>query len=98
MSTEVGVEDMSGACVLLALYNFPGLFQASEQTIDAYLPMGQILVIREPWLKSSAAGPQSHSFIRVDSPSDVMLLYGSEDVLQGTKWHKGLPKIQRRLP
>lgn len=92
MSTEVGVEDMSGACVLLALYNFPGLFQASEQTIDAYLPMGQILLVREPWLKSGTAVANANSFIRVDSPSDVTLLYGCEDILCDTKWFKGLPK------
>ncbi|KAF8308413.1 hypothetical protein DL93DRAFT_1882857 [Clavulina sp. PMI_390] len=95
VSTELMVEDPDGTVVFLALYNFPGLFQAVQNTLNAFLPMGQLLAIREPWMKQPAAG-DGNSMIRVDCPSDVMFLSGSEPLLAGVSWRDLLPVIPYR--
>lgn len=91
VGTELAVEDVDGNAVFLSLYHFPGLFQATQTVLDAFLPLGQILVIREPWMKLPAAG-FGHSMIRVDSPSDVIFLHGDEAVARSAVWPNPVPR------
>lgn len=91
VGTELAVEDTDGNAVFLALYHFPGLFQATQDVLDAILPIGQLLVIREPWMKSPAVG-FGHSMIRVDSPSDVILLSGDEPLARSAVWSTPVPR------
>jgi len=92
IGTELLVEDTAGGAIFLALYNFPGLFQATQDTLDAFLPLGQLLVIREPWMKQPAAGA-GHSMLRVDSPSDVIFLSGTESLVRNASWNATLPRV-----
>lgn len=88
---EVIVEGTSGSAVCLAIYNFPGLFQASENLLSAYFPLGQLLLIREPWMKQPGVAHGS-SIIRVDSPTDVVFLSGNEPVARDAVWDTPIPR------
>lgn len=92
VGTELAVEDTDGNAVFLALYHFPGLFQATQEALDVFLPLGQILAIREPWMKLPAAG-YGHSMIRVDSPSDVIFLCGDEPLARSAVWATPVPRL-----
>jgi len=46
------------------------------------------MAIREPWLKMAAgAGAPYAGFMRVDSPSDVVMLDPSDPILHGIVWY-----------
>lgn len=92
IGTELLVEDTTGSAIFLAIYNFPGLFQATQGRLDAFLPLGQLLLIREPWTKQPATG-DGHSMIRIDSPSDVLFLSGTESVARNASWRATLPRV-----
>ncbi|KAF8285315.1 hypothetical protein DL93DRAFT_2069446 [Clavulina sp. PMI_390] len=96
VATELMVEDPDGTVVFLALYNFIGLFQALQGTLNAFLPMGQLLAIREPWMKQPAAG-DGNSMIRVDCPSDIVFLSGNEPMLARMSWKDILPTVPYRF-
>lgn len=84
------MEDPNGGVVLICVYNFPGLFQATIKMLDAYIPPGTMMAIREPWYKISGGdAARSSAFIRVDSPSDIIILDPSHPILQGITW-KGI--------
>lgn len=85
-------EDMEGNCVLVTVYNFPGLFQANLEMLNAYFPIGTVMAIREPWMKMSGAVSHPEAFIRIDAPSDIIFLEPSHALLQGQQW-KNSPNI-----
>src|SRR5690348_5615894 len=67
MGPTVPVEDLNGEVELLSLYNF-----RTDVSDASWLPIGTIMVIKEPYLKK---GSQSNDIIvRVDSPSDVIFV------------------------
>lgn len=84
LSVDLIVEDPDGNAVLVSLYNFPGLFQATPGALDAQFPVGLILAIREPYFKVPSIG--NDAFIRVDSPSDIILVNSSDPLAQGVVW------------
>jgi tetratricopeptide (TPR) repeat protein len=55
--------------------------------IDALFPIGTVLAIREPLLKKATQGPLP--IIRVDSPSDVILVTPLSSILSGVRWKSG---------
>uniref|UniRef100_A0A914Z667 SET domain-containing protein n=1 Tax=Panagrolaimus superbus TaxID=310955 RepID=A0A914Z667_9BILA len=78
------IEDLNGDIEELAMYNF-------RHKVDDvnWLPLGTILIIKEPWLRY---GSQSKTAsLRVDSPSDVIFVDPIDnEVLEkigATKWH-----------
>jgi hypothetical protein len=79
---------------LLTLYNFPGLFLANHEVLEAHFPIGTVLAIREPWMKFPSASSSQNSIIRVDSPSDILILEPSNPIIQGIRW-KTTPTIYR---
>ena len=85
MALEAIVEDPEGDVQLLSLYNFPSMVNAGADEIDAVFPVGKILAIREPYLKSSLQD-ESHAFIRVNSPSDVVFPDTTSEILQSITW------------
>ncbi|KAF8308418.1 hypothetical protein DL93DRAFT_2063996 [Clavulina sp. PMI_390] len=83
------VEDPMGTAIVVAVYNYPSLLQALRPALDAIFPVGQVLMIREPWVKSPTSGP---SMIRVDNPSDVIAVHGGHPIARQASWHSTLPR------
>ncbi|KAG8897734.1 hypothetical protein FRC00_003862 [Tulasnella sp. 408] len=86
-SVHILVEDVDGDACSMELYNYPGTIGASSQLVDALFPVGSILAIREPTLKSAAHG--GNPLLRVDCPSDVMWLEPDDEMLVGVEWKTG---------
>lgn len=83
----MGVEDIEGNVAYLLLSNYPGLLTATIDRLDSQLPLGSILLIREPFMQTWQNDLGISSRIRVDSPSDVHLLEATDPLLQGSSWH-----------
>lgn len=84
ISVILGVEDEKGMPSLLTIDNYPGLFRAHCAAIDAIFPSRTIMAIREPHMRNFFDGEKST--IRVDSPTDVILLGPSHPLLADSKW------------
>lgn len=67
MAIEAAIEDPDGTVQLLALYNFPSMMQAGVDDIDAVLPVGTILAIREPYFKTSLQ-VENDAFFLIQTP------------------------------
>jgi hypothetical protein len=91
---QLKVEDPNGDVILVSLYNFPGLFLADLKVLQAHFPIGTVMAIREPWMKMSAASSHPSDFIRVDSPSDIVILEPSHPTLHAIQW-KTSPVVYR---
>jgi hypothetical protein len=94
VALQLKVEDPNGGVILVSLYNFPGLFLADMKVLEAYFPIGTVMVIREPWMKMSSATSHPSAFIRVDSPSDIVILEPSHPALHTVRW-KTSPVVYR---
>ncbi|KIO27491.1 hypothetical protein M407DRAFT_73166 [Tulasnella calospora MUT 4182] len=86
-SIHIPIEDVYGDVCLLELYNYPGTIGASSELVEALFPVGSILAIREPTLKSAARG--GDPILRVDCPSNVIWLEPDDKKLVGVKWKTG---------
>ena len=87
MGFQVPVEDPAGDCHDLAVYNYPTIDCGSYEDLDALLPVGTVLVIREPTLKKATQGP--FPMVRVDSPSDLLLIRDGHAALENVRWKTG---------
>src|SRR5882762_3055655 len=96
VAVELSIEDPNGDVVLLTLYNFPGLFLASAKALQAHFPVGVVMAIREPWMKLPIVSRLQNAIIRVDSPSDIIILEPSNVVARAVKW-KTTPTIYRHV-
>jgi hypothetical protein len=69
----------------------PSLFGPS---LDSQLPIGTKIAIREPYVKIIAGGGQP--FVRVDSPTDIVVLEDDDPRCEGVTWRYdgGLRQIQ----
>jgi tetratricopeptide (TPR) repeat protein len=63
---------------------------------NEWLPEGTILLIKEPYMKYQSLGT-CDPMIRVDSPSDVIFLHESDNLLRSTKWHRPVHKTFEEL-
>jgi len=63
------------------------MLNAGLEEVDAVFPVGTILAIREPYLKNSLQS--DNSFVRVDSPSDVIFLYPGDSIVEHITWKFG---------
>ncbi|KAG8990512.1 hypothetical protein FRB90_001735 [Tulasnella sp. 427] len=88
VAVQFGAEDTAGNMVMVSLYNYPGTIGAKLDLLDTLFPLGTILAIKEPTLKTSAAGG-SAPHIRVDCPSDVVRLMSEHPLLLKIKWRTG---------
>ena len=88
-----GVEDTEGNPARLAIYNYPTLFEATLDDLDSIFPIGTILLIREPTYKFSVTG--TSSFIRVDTPSDIVFIGGDNPLLRNIRWKSEIGSITR---
>ncbi|KAG8995510.1 hypothetical protein FRB90_000169 [Tulasnella sp. 427] len=56
VAVQFGAEDSAGDVVMVSLYNYPGTIGAKVDSLDSLFPIGTVLAIKEPTLKTSAAG------------------------------------------
>lgn len=94
VAISLAIEDTDGQAQMLSVYNLPGAFLASLDTLDELLPPGTVLVLREPTLKMDNEG--QNAFIRVDSPTDVVFLTDDHPIARGARWRTNAPRS--RLP
>ncbi|KAG8909175.1 hypothetical protein FRC01_007094 [Tulasnella sp. 417] len=88
VAVQFGAEDSAGDVVMISLYNYPGTIGAKIDALDALFPLGTVLAIKEPTLKTSAAeGSVPH--VRVDCPSDVIRLTSEDPLSSRTTWRTG---------
>ncbi|KAG8855164.1 hypothetical protein FRB96_007202 [Tulasnella sp. 330] len=87
VSVMFGVEDTAGNVRQVSVYNYPGASGASLAAIDALFSVGTIMAIREPTLRMMAQGDEAH--IRIDCPSDIVMLRWDHKLLKGVKWQSG---------
>jgi tetratricopeptide (TPR) repeat protein len=81
---ELAVEDPFGTGIILTIDNYPGLFQANISTLEDQFPCGTVVAVREPWMKLSMS--EHWAFVRVDSPSDIMILGNTDPLGQPIIW------------
>ncbi|KAG8957989.1 hypothetical protein FRC00_003222 [Tulasnella sp. 408] len=73
---------------MISLYNYPGTIGAKTEVLDTLFPLGTVLVIKEPTLKTSMAA-DSVPNVRVDCPSDVIRLTAENPLSSGIEWRTG---------
>ncbi|KAG8995509.1 hypothetical protein FRB90_000168 [Tulasnella sp. 427] len=86
-SVHLIVEDPNGDVCLMELYNYPGTIGASSGLVEALFPVGSILAVREPTMKSAAYG--GGPLLRVDCPSNVTWLEPDDEKLRSIRWRTG---------
>ncbi|KAF9021622.1 hypothetical protein BDZ89DRAFT_1071273 [Hymenopellis radicata] len=91
VAVELAVEDINGDAILLAVYHLPELLQASLERLDAHIPVGTVIAVREPWVKSTGLGVAHNPMIRVDSPSDIVFVGYSDLIFSGARWRTSSP-------
>lgn len=84
VGVEMGIEDPDGEVELCSIYNFPETFRAALKTVDEIFPLGTVFAIREPTLKMNSTG--TNTMIRVDSPSDIIILRHTDALVQNVVW------------
>ena len=89
------VEDQDGRAEHICIFNHPveGLY--TGDVLDELLPVGQVLVIREPVFVKALRGKSI--VIRVDSPTDYALLPPSAALLDGAKWAYDIPQAEESV-
>ncbi|EJD52605.1 hypothetical protein AURDEDRAFT_181176 [Auricularia subglabra TFB-10046 SS5] len=91
VGVELGIEDPDGEVELCSLYNFPETFMAARETLDEIFPVGTVFAIREPTLKMNSTG--TNAMIRVDSPSDIVILHPADTLMQKIVWRTPSPRL-----
>lgn len=89
VALNIGVVDPNGDAILLGLYNYPLLplslgIAPKVADLDECFPIGTILLIKEPWGKMSSQ--EDSALVRVDSPTDVLVVKKGDSILEGVKW------------
>ncbi|SPO39529.1 uncharacterized protein PSFLO_05010 [Pseudozyma flocculosa] len=87
----------SGHAIPVSISHFTPNLHLSGADLDAHLPIGTVLAIREPYISQNhfgkggpALGGKNVPGVRVDTPSDVLIVDGlgqhDEHLLQGVEW------------
>lgn len=88
------IEDPAGRAQTLIVKNFPLPGVETGPDLDAMLPLGRYLAIREPEMKRNEIRPDEmrrEQHIRVDSPTDFILLSSSGSLLDDIEWSSPSP-------
>ena len=73
----LAVEDPQGDTAYLKLFNYTPLLDTNEIEQNIIMPIGTVLVIREPTYAPNLNIPEL-PFVKVDSPSDVIFVNSSD--------------------
>ena len=79
------VDDPSGDCIGVGVYYFVSNPSLSGPPLDSQLPIGTKIAIREPYVKIGACGG-GQPFVRVDSPTDIVVLEDDDPHCKGVTW------------
>lgn len=96
-TTDSIVDDPSGAAIPVSITHFTSDINQSQSSVSKLLPLGTVLVIREPFVSldhASRAGPctgKAAMGIRVDSPTDIVIVEEEDRLLEGVEWKEDLP-------
>ncbi len=82
---------MRGDIALVMLFNYPGLFNATIEELDAIFPIGTVLAIREPTYAKEVMSNSPTPTIRVECPSDIVVTDTSGSYSQLPMWRTTLP-------
>lgn len=92
----LAVEDSQGDAAYLRLNNYTLLLEAVEEERDSILPIGTILVIREPTYITIPTVPK-FPVINVESPSDIIIIDFDNSILRDVSWKTKLIVPSRPL-
>ncbi len=84
----LGVEDPEGNVAYLKLFNYAMLIDVTREERDSVIPVGSILIIREPSYVTNSMVP-SLPYIKVDTPSDVVHV-DPHPILHDVSWKSHL--------
>jgi tetratricopeptide (TPR) repeat protein len=85
LAVNVILEDTEGGICFTGLYNCAPMADIEP---DEWLPLATVVVVKEPYLKFLWSG---RVMMRVDSPTDLVLLHRSSTFLRNTPWYAPLP-------
>jgi len=93
------VDDPAGDCIAVGVYHFVANPSLSGPPLDSQLPIGTKIAIREPYVKI-AGGGGGQPFVRVDSPTDIVVLEDDDPRCKAVTWrYEGnLRRIQANRP
>lgn len=80
VAIQVAVEDKDGNVADLACYHCFETSGLGRDDIRSLIPVGQVILIKEPWFRIGATG--GTPTVRVDTPSDIMFLSPNDPLLQ----------------
>ncbi|KLO07467.1 hypothetical protein SCHPADRAFT_894622 [Schizopora paradoxa] len=86
----LGVEDPQGNPIYLKIFNHAMLLEAKEGEINAIMPTGTVLVLREPSYYTNPNPEVPLPYIMVESPSDVIFADFDNPILRGVSWKSKL--------
>ncbi len=79
-----------GFSLLCAIYNYPttpaSLPLVGLADLDAIFRSGTILALKEPWVKMTMGQGDKTEMLRVDSPTDVVIIDNMDPILKGVVW------------
>ncbi|BGP18695.1 hypothetical protein JCM10213v2_006761 [Rhodosporidiobolus nylandii] len=78
------VEDLAGRSERLSLCHYPLHGVKTEPDLDALFPLGQILAVQEPTVKTNQDG--SGVSVCVDSPTDLVFLQLNNPLVKSVPW------------
>ena len=96
----IGVTPQGGAIPVSIAHFTPNLHLYGDE-LDALLPIGSVLLIREPYVSQHymgiggpVTGGKGMVGVRVDTPADVHVLDAREPILQGVEWKHKVPVME----
>ncbi|GAA5823886.1 hypothetical protein JCM11251_003331 [Rhodosporidiobolus azoricus] len=93
-SINMVVEDPKGQAVYFSAFWYPLHGVQTGLDLDSLFPIGQVLVVKEPLLRTSSRN--GDPVLRADSPSDVVFLQPHDPLLVCVKW--AIPSPANPLP
>ncbi|KLO07472.1 hypothetical protein SCHPADRAFT_945254 [Schizopora paradoxa] len=90
----LGVEDPNGNTAYVKVLNYALLFDADLVEINTIIRAGAILALREPSYYTNVTLPDL-PFIKVESPSDIVIIESDNPMLNGISWKSELPLLSR---
>ncbi|OXA45002.1 uncharacterized protein LOC110857146 [Folsomia candida] len=97
VGVDAGVEDPEGKRAMrLGLFNYSVNAKMGKSDFEAVLPLGTMLIVKNPVFKKPCDGPASYGLI-VDNPADVEILSPRriESLFPGVQWKSDLPHESR---
>jgi hypothetical protein len=87
VAIQIIVTSPCGNSLLCSIYNYPttpaSLPPPTITDLDAMFSLGLTLAIKEPWVKMSLGEGDKAAMLRVDSPTDIVVIDNKDPMLKG---------------